>query len=99
MGSTKKISRFKRNLFMFCSKYLYPKGYRFGEEERFIFNMGVMAGERCKTDLSKVDFNNFKNERISRLRNHLSIDLDLLKCYYKVEKICFPNSKESQRLI
>ena len=40
MGSTRKISRFKRNLFMFCSKYLYPEGYRFGEEERFVFQYG-----------------------------------------------------------
>jgi len=40
MGSTKGMKRWKRNLFMFMSKYFYPEGYRFGEEERFVFNTG-----------------------------------------------------------
>lgn len=97
MGSTKKISRFKRNLFMFCSKYLYPEGYRFGEEERFVFNLGVMAGSRCLTDLSEVDFNKYLNLPISQIRLKLKIDKDLLKHCYAVEKKSF-DSVESNRL-
>ena len=33
MGSTKKMRRWRRNLYMFCAKYLFPEGYKFGEEE------------------------------------------------------------------
>ena len=31
MGSARKMTRWRRNLFMFCCKYLYPEGYKFGE--------------------------------------------------------------------
>jgi len=99
MGSTKKISRFKRNLFMFCSKYLYPKEYRFGEEERFVFNMGVMLGSRCETDLSLADFPSYGGISLYSLRDELRIDSRLLRSYYEIEKKIFPESTESQRLL
>ena len=99
MGSTKKISRLKRNLFMFCSKYLYPEGYRFGEEERFVFNMGIMAGNKCKVDLTTVDFKEHLQVTTHVLRNRLGVNRDLLKDCYSVEKSFFPDSKESQRLL
>ena len=56
MGSSKKMRRWRRNLFYFCAKYFYPEGYNFTEEERFVFYSGVMAGSRCASDLSKVQF-------------------------------------------
>ena len=99
MGSTKKMRRWRRNLFYFCSKYLYPEGYKFTEEERFVFLMGIMAGSTCKTDLSVVNFNKFKNKQIRTIRKELEIDKDLLKNCYEIEKRLFPDSKESQRLI
>ena len=99
MGSTKKMWRWRRNLYMFCAKYLFPKGYKFGEEERFIFNMGVMAGSQCSTDLSKADCFKLKNFKIDYVRKLLNIDKKLLKYCYEVEKKCFPDSPESQRLL
>ena len=99
MGSTKKMWRWRRNLYMFCAKYLFPKGYKFGEEERFIFNMGVMAGSQCSSDLSKADCSKLKNFKIDYARKLLDIDKKLLKYCYEVEKKCFPDSKESQRLL
>jgi hypothetical protein len=99
MGSSKKMKRWKRNLFMWVSKYLYPKGYRFGEEERYIFYSGVMAGSRCPTDLSTVNFGaHFTDDRIQGIRQELGIDRGLLKCFYCAEKNLF-KSKESQRLL
>jgi len=98
MGSTKKMWRWRRNLYMFCAKYLFPKGYRFGEEERFVFNVGVMLGESCDTDLSEVDFKALGKYRIEKVRRLLAIDKELLKSYYEIEKKCFLNSEESQRL-
>lgn len=99
MGSTKKISRLKRNLFMFCSKYLYPKGYRLGEEERFVFNLGIMAGSHCGADLSLVNFKEVLNLSLSKIRLEFKIDKRTLECCYRLEKQMFPNSRESQRLL
>jgi len=98
MGSTKKMRRWRRNLFLFVSKF-YPEGYAFTEKERFVFNMGVMAGSLCGSDLSKVDFSQFLNEKIQKVRKKLGIDVDLLYNCYTVEKKCFPSCEESQRLI
>lgn len=97
MGSTKNMKRWKRNLFMFVSKYFYPKGYKFGEEERFVFNMGVKAGSLCPTDLSQINFKKYSNKQIGTIRKELKIDVDFLKIYYSLEKVCF-NNTESQRL-
>ena len=102
MGSTKKMPRWRRNLFMFCSKYLYPKGYRFGEEERFVFNMGVALGSVNPTDLSvagKHLSTIWLDLPVTHLRKSFCIDIELLKSYYKIEKELFPNSIESQRLV
>ena len=99
MGSSKKVSRFKKNLFMFCSKYLYPEGYRFKEEERFVFNQAVMAGALCKTDLSQVDFNGLLNVTTHVARKRLGIEKSLLKKCYELEKSFFLDSKESKRLL
>ena len=99
MGSTKKMWRWRRNLYMFCAKYLFPKGYKFGEEERFVFNMGVMAGSQCSADLSKADCFKLKNFKIDYVRKLLNIDKKLLKYCYEVEKKCFPDSTESRRLL
>ena len=100
MGSSKRMKRWRRNLFMFISKYLYPKEYRFGEEERYVFYSGVMAGSKCPADLSEVDFgSNFSDYKVQGIREKLGIDKELLNCYYCIEKKLFPESRESQRLI
>ena len=99
MGTSKKMFRWRRNLFMFCAKYLYPDGYDFGEDERFVFNMGVLAGAKCKTDLSKVDFKKFLNKSISETRDVLGIDTTLIRGCYIAERALFKKSVESQRLI
>jgi hypothetical protein len=99
MGSAKKMRRWRRNLFMWVCKYLYPEGYKFGEEERFVFYSGVVAGGKCPTDLSGVDFSKLSDYTIQGIREKLGIDKKLLKCYYCFEKQCFPKSLESQRLL
>jgi len=97
MGSGKKMSRWRRNLFLSVTKYLYPQGYEFTEEERYIFYSGVMAGSKCPTDLSKVNFKSLLDYKVQGVREKLGIDRDLLKCYYCAEKKLFQD-KESQRL-
>jgi hypothetical protein len=97
MGSGKKMSRWRRNLFLWVCKYLYPEGYKFNEEERYVFYSGVMAGSRCPTDLSKVNFKELSDYKVQGIREKLGIDKELLKCYYCTEKRLF-DDKESQRL-
>tara|TARA_R100000808_G_scaffold24949_2_gene59795 strand:+ start:14806 stop:15360 length:555 start_codon:yes stop_codon:yes gene_type:complete len=89
MGSSKKMKRWRRNLFMFICKYFYPQGYKFGEEERFIFNMGVVAGEQCGVDLSECSFCHLVDDPLETIRKDLGIDARLLKSCYDVEKRCF----------
>lgn len=98
MGSSGNMKRWRRNLFMFFSKYLYPKIYRFGEEERFVFNMGIMAGSKCPNNLAQINFNNYLNNQIGTIRKKLEIDVDFLDKCYNLEKKCF-SSEESQRLV
>jgi hypothetical protein len=98
MGSTKKMFRLRKNLFMFCSKYLYPKGYKFGEEERFVFNLAVAAGNKCEVDLSKVAFKQFYDHELAEIRILLGVDHDLLESCYSLEKELYPASYESRRL-
>jgi len=97
MGSGKKMSRWRRNLFLWVTKYLYPEGYKFTEEERYIFYSGVMAGSQCPTDLSSVNFKELADYKVQGVREKLGIDKELLKCYYCTEKKLF-NNRESQRL-
>jgi hypothetical protein len=100
MGSAKKMSRWRRNLFMIVSKHLYPEGYRFGEEERYVFYSGIMAGNRCPVDLSLIDFSSpeYQDCTVGQVRKKIGIDKALLKCYYCTEKKLFKD-KESQRLV
>ena len=99
MGSTKNMPSWRRNLYMFCAKYIFPKGYKFGEEERFVFNMGVKAGSLCSADLSQVDFKKLKNKKLKTVRQILGIEKEFIRDIYKIEKKLFPNSEESQRLL
>jgi hypothetical protein len=99
MGSTKKMFRWRKGLFAFCAKYLYPEGYKFCEEERLIFNIALEAGKRCPTDLSKFDFKKHKHHSLDGLRSKLGIDKNFLRYCYEFEKKCFPDSLESQRVI
>lgn len=97
MGSGQQMSRWRRNLFLWVCKYLYPKGYKFNEEERYVFYSGVMAGSKCVTDLSDVNFEELINYKINDIRQILGVDKNALKCYYCLEKSLF-DDKESQRL-
>jgi hypothetical protein len=99
MGSTKKMFRWRKSLFMFCAKHLYPEGYKFCEEERLVFNIALEAGKRCPIDLSEFDFKKYKYHSLDGLRSKLGIDKNFLRCCYEFEKKCFPNSRESQRVI
>ena len=64
--------------------------------QRIIFNMGVMAGNQCKSDLCETDFSEYLGKSIEYTRHKLGIDVPLLKGCYAIEKKCF---KDIQHLI
>ena len=99
MGSTKKMTRFKSKIFLFVAKYFYPEGYKFEEDEAWVFKMGVIAGSKCMSNLSKVDFRWFNTWSLEHIREKVKIDVDCLKLCYILEKKRFPRSRESDRLI
>ena len=60
--------------------------------------MGIMAGNQCKTDLSKCSFEKYLDLSLESARQKLGIDVELLKNSYAIESKCFKD-KESQRLL
>jgi len=99
MGSTKKMTKFKKWLFLFFVKHLYPKTYSFTNEEVETYNYGLIAGTKCPTDLSKANFRWWGGWTIHDIRRKLGVDTNFLKIIYRLEKNKYLNSKESQRLL
>jgi hypothetical protein len=98
MGSTKKLGWLREKIFLFIARWLYPEGYKFHREEREVFRVGVMAGLKCKYDLTRVDFKKMLNHKLPYVRKRLGMDSKLLQLCYLLEKRAYPNSVESQRL-
>jgi hypothetical protein len=99
MGSTQKMGWLRERVFLFFARWFYPEGYRFYKEEREVFRWGLIAGQKCKYDLTKVDFSTLRNKSISSIRNFLGVDTKFVKVCYLLEKKAFKDSRESQRLL
>ena len=99
MGSTKRLGWLRTKIFLFISRWLYPEGYKFYKEERQVFEWAVLAGQRCKKDLTKVDFDKMRNNSITAIRKALGIETKFIKICYLLEKKLYPHSKESKILV
>ena len=99
MGSTKRMGWFREKVFLFIARWLYPEGYKFYKEEKQVFEWGVLAGRRCKTDLTKIDFKKMQDNSISAIRRALGVETKFIKICYLLEKRAFSDSVESQRLL
>jgi hypothetical protein len=100
MGSTDRVSTTEERLFSFFTKYLYPKNYRFTEDDLRVFRDATKLGfiSDCEP-LHQVDYTPYLDWPLSRVRENLRIEEDLLRAYYAIEKRRFPDSLESQRLL
>lgn len=100
MGSTDRVSTTEERLFSFFSKYLYPRNYRFTDDDIRVFKDGVKLGyvSDCQS-LSKVDYSACVDQPLAEIRKALGIEEDLLRAYYGIEKRRFPHALESQRLL
>ena len=99
MGTSTKLSWLQKWLFKFATRYLYPTGYEFGEEELEVFESGLDVGAKMNcADLTTVDLTEYIHYTIYSTRKILNIDTDKLAAYYNIERSRYI-SPESQRLL
>lgn len=100
MGSTNRVSSIESGLYSFAARFLYPRPYKFSEEDIEVFKKAVSlaAVSECIA-LNQVNYRKFYQYSLSDIRKNLGIEDDLLKACYQIEKKRFPNSPESQRLL
>lgn len=100
MGSTDRVGQLEERLFTFFTKYLYPRAYRFSDEDIRVFRDAVRLGyvSDCKR-LDRVDYEALRPLTLAQARAQIGIEEDLLRAYYAIERRRYPASFESQRLL
>jgi hypothetical protein len=100
MGSTNRMAQKEEALYTFFAKYLYPKSYRFGEDEIAVFRDAVrLAYVSDCLSLAKVDYRLFRSKPIGQVRQELGIETPLLSAYFEIERRRYPGSAASTRLL
>lgn len=100
MGSTDRVSQTEERLFAFFSKYLYPRAYRFDDDDLRVFRDAVRLGFISDCDsLSETDLDRVADLPLDEARRALGIEDDLLRAYFAIEKRRYPGSFESARLL
>lgn len=99
MGSTDRVTHSEERLYGLVSKYLYPKAYRFTDDDLRVFRDAVRLGyvSDCQP-LHAADYAPLLDLGLEQARRALGIETDLLRAYYAIEKRRYPGSPESQRL-
>ena len=92
------ITGIEERLFSFMTKYVYPKDYRFTDEDLHIFKDAVRLGfvSDCQS-LAKVDYKKYLDWPLQKIREDIGIEVDLLKAYYAIEARRYPHIKECNR--
>jgi len=101
MGATDQVGRGEEFLYGIFAKYLYPKQYRFTDDDMRVFKDAVRLGFISDADprLCTTDFERFLDTPLEGIRQAMGIETDLLRAYYAIEKRRFPKSPESARLL
>ena len=101
MGATDQVGRGEEFLYGIFAKYLYPKQYRFTDDDMRVFKDAVRLGfiSDCDPRLCSTDFERFLDTPLESIRAAMGIETDLLRAYYAIEKRRYPASFESQRLL
>jgi len=100
MGSTGKVSTTEEFLYGLFAKHLYPRAYRFTEEDFCVFKDAIRLGfvSDCRS-LCETHFAPYLDLSLGEIRGALGIESNLLKAYYAIEKRRYPDAYESQRLL
>jgi hypothetical protein len=101
MGATDNVGRGEEFLYGIFAKHLYPRQYRFTDDDLRVFRDAVRLGfiSDCNTRLCTTDFERYLDTPVRKIREALGIETDLLRAYYAIEKRRYPQSHESQRLL
>ncbi len=99
MGTSKRLSSWQRNFFKFATQHLYPKEYRFDDNDLKVFDLGVECGIKspCK-EIYKIDFRPLLDLPLGEVRARVGIDKQLLLEAYEIERWFVPQSPVSRRL-
>ena len=99
MGSTNRVSSFEEKIYGLFTKYLYPKHYRFSNDDFQVYKDAVRLGyiSDCIA-LDKVNFSEYLDLPLAEVRKQLGVETSLLKAYYEIEKTRYPDCFECQRL-
>jgi hypothetical protein len=99
MGTSKNISAIEEFIFKQVSMYLYPKIYRFNRKHLKAYDLGLKFGKKSKTKkIYEFEFENYLDEKLSKIREILGVDIEKLKEVYRAEKELLPDTKSSTRL-
>lgn len=100
MGSTDQVTTLEENLYALFSKHLYPKVYRFKDEEIRIFKDATKLGfiSNCRP-LDKIDYTKYLEWKLRDIRQDIGLEDDLIRAYFRIEQKRYPGSKASQRLM
>jgi hypothetical protein len=100
MGSTDRVGQSEERLFGFFAKYLYPKAYRFSDDDLRVFRDAVRLGFVSDSQpLSEADLERVADLPLREARQALGIEEDLLRAYFAIERRRYPGSFESARLL
>jgi len=74
MGSTKKTTKIDILIFSLFAKYLYPKVFRFNDDNLAIFNQGIMDGHKSTAvNLNEINTEMILQKSLSSIREMLKI--------------------------
>lgn len=99
MGSTNRVGEWEEKLYGLFAKYLYPKPYRFNDDDFQVYKDAVRLGyiSDCQP-LNTVDFPAIAHLTLKDARQKIGLEVDLLRAYFQIEARRYPQSFESQRL-
>jgi len=86
MGTSKRIGYFQKLLYKTVSSTLYPKDYRFREQDMAIYELGFFAGQRNKIEIYNVEIEKMLDLTLGEIRNSLGIDKNTLRAAFSFER-------------
>lgn len=100
MGSTNRVGAIEEKLYGLFTRYLYPKHYRFSQQDFEVYKDAVRLGyiSDCQS-LDNANYEALLDHSLKEARNALGIETNLLQAYYEIEAARYPDSPESQRLL
>ncbi|MBW4511152.1 MAG: hypothetical protein KME64_32250 [Scytonematopsis contorta HA4267-MV1] len=80
MGNDLKTRWFHVTIFKFFARFVYKFPYRFSPFDIKVFDLGFTYGRRVKVkQINHINFENYGNETIAALREHLDINMEELQ--------------------